>query len=73
MSEMGVLQPRVLLLVLMKELSCSHENTIIDVGAVMLKLSLLQGGEEQCDISLNVMKYPFVDLTAMSVASKVQI
>lgn len=39
----------------------------------MLKLALLQVGEEQCDISLNIMKYPFVNLTAMSVASKVQI
>lgn len=39
----------------------------------MLKLALLQGGEEHCDISLNIMKYPFVDLTAMSLASKVQI
>lgn len=73
MSEVGVLRHRVLLLVLMKELSYSHENTIIDVGAVMLKLALLQGGEKECDISLNIMKYPFVDLTAMSVARKVQI
>lgn len=73
MSEVGVLRPRILLLVVMKELSCSHENTIIDVGVVMLKLALLQGGEEHCDISLNIMKYPFVDLTAMSLASKVQI
>lgn len=39
----------------------------------MLKPALLQRGKEQCDISLNIMKYPFVDLTAMSVASKVKI